>query len=154
MALLARFRRASEPGPEEPPAQLEAPPAQPEEAPAQPENPPTQAVARRRRLPSPGLLRRERRGYAQLREQRIRDLGGLVLEMYRQDRFRQDLVYEHAAEIVAIEERLFQIDQLLTAAGSRRGRTGALEHCPHCGAPRVPGAKFCASCGQALVERA
>ena len=132
-SLLARFRRASTAEPEQPAEQA-----------------PPQAVRRRRRLPSPGLLRRERRGYARLREQRIRDLGGLVLEMYRQDRFRQDLVYEHAKEVVAIEERLFQIDQLLVAASSRR-RAPAAEACPQCGAPRVPGANFCASCGHAFV---
>jgi len=71
--------------------------------------------------------------------------------MYRQDRFRQDLVYELAAEIVSIEERLFQLDQLLAAAVSRR--SVAAEHCPSCGAPRVPGASFCASCGHALTAQ-
>src|SRR5919206_3783642 len=101
MALLARFRRARTPEPDEP-----QPPAAP----------------RRRRLPSAGVLRRERRAFGSLREQRIRDLGGLVLEMYRQDRFRQDLVYEQAAEVVAIEERLYEVDRLLLAA-TTRGRS-------------------------------
>jgi zinc-ribbon domain len=130
--LLARFRRARVPEAGEPDAQ------------PQPQAP------RRRRLPAPGLLRRERRAFMRLREQRIRDLGGLVLEMYRQDRFRQDLVYEQAAEIVAIEERLFHIDQLLAAAARRSAPS---EHCPHCGAPRVPGAAFCASCGRSVAEQ-
>ena len=44
--------------------------------------------------PAAGQLRRERRTLLRLREQRIRDLGGLVLEMYRRDEFREDLVYE------------------------------------------------------------
>jgi hypothetical protein len=86
-----------------------------------------------------------------LREQRVRDLGGLVLEMYRQDRFRQDLVYEQAAEIVGIEERLYQVDQLLAAA-SGRGRAAPAAHCVRCGAPLLAGAKFCPSCGQAVAE--
>jgi zinc-ribbon domain len=98
------------------------------------------------------VLRRERRALLRLREQRIRDLGGLVLEMYRQDRFRQDLVHEQAAEIVAIEERLFQIDQLLTAA-SARGRVAPTVLCARCSAPLLPGARFCPSCGQAVAER-
>jgi hypothetical protein len=110
---------------------------------------PTAPEPRRRPLPSPGLLRRERRNLLRLREQRVRDLGGLVLEMYRQDRFRQDLVYEQAAEIVGIEERLFQIDELLTAASSR-GRP--VEHCAHCAAPLLPAARFCPNCGQAVAE--
>ena len=70
--------------------------------------------------------------------------------MYRQDRFRQDLVYEQAAEVVAIEERLFQVDQLLALATSR-GRVAPAQACPQCGAPVFPGARFCASCGNALA---
>lgn len=127
-SLLARFRRGRPPEGAEPQAAQEP---------------------RRRPLPPPGLLRRERRNLLRLREQRVRDLGGLVLEMYRQDRFRQDLVYEQAAEVVGIEERLFQIDELLAAASSR-GR--AVEHCTRCGAPLLPAARYCPNCGQAVAE--
>jgi hypothetical protein len=105
---------------------------------------------RRRALPPAGALRRERRVLLRDREERVRDLGGLVLEMYRQDRFRQDLVYEQAAVIVAIEERLFQVDQLLALATSR-GRVAPVQQCPQCGSPALPGARFCASCGNALA---
>jgi zinc-ribbon domain len=105
----------------------------------------------RRHAPSPGALRRERRAILRAREERIRDLGGLVLEMYRRDRFRQDLVYEQAAEIVGIEDRLFQVDQLLALAASR-GRATAAQQCPQCGSPVFPGARFCATCGHALAE--
>ncbi|SRR5712692_6571713 len=100
---------------------------------------------RRRPLPPPGQLRSERRALLRLREQRIRDLGGLVLEMYRQDRFRQDLVYEQAAEVVGIEERLHDLDQLLAAAAAR-GSTRTV-HCGQCGVPLFAGARFCPSCG-------
>jgi len=100
---------------------------------------------RRRPLPPPGQLRRERRALLRLREQRIRDLGGLVLEMYRQDRFRQDLVYEQAVEIVGIEERLYDLDQLLTAAAARSSTRTV--RCPQCGVPLFVGARFCPSCG-------
>jgi len=99
----------------------------------------------RRPLPSPTRLRRERRTLIRVREERIRDLGGLVLEMYRQDRFRQDLVYEQAAEIVGIEERLYDLDQLL-AASAARGSTRAVR-CTQCGVPLFAGARFCPSCG-------
>jgi len=102
-------------------------------------------VPRRRPLPSAGQLRRERRGVLRLREQRIRELGGLVLEMYRQDRFRQDLVYEQAAEIVGIEERLHDLEQLLSAAASRR--SSRTVRCAQCGVPLFAGARYCPSCG-------
>jgi hypothetical protein len=131
-SLLERFRRARPQSADVADAEAAAPP-------------------RRRPLPSAGLLRRERRTLLQVREERIRDLGGLVLEMYRQDRFRQDLVYEQAAEIVALEDRLLQVDQLL-AASAARGRTAAAEHCAHCGASLLPGAPFCPNCGHAVAE--
>ena len=44
------------------------------------------------RVPAPGALRRERRTLVRTREERIRDLGGLMLEMYRRDQLRQDLL--------------------------------------------------------------
>jgi hypothetical protein len=106
-------------------------------------------VPRRRALPPAGHLRRERRNLLRLREQQIRDLGGLVLEMYRQDRFRQDLIYEQTAEIVAVEERLREVDELLLAVSNRRG--AAAPRCERCGTPLYPGARFCPSCGHPVV---
>src|SRR4051794_11545167 len=88
---------------------------------SEPEAPPP--PKRRRYLPPPSRLRRERRSLLRYREQRIHDLGGLVLEMYRQDQFRQDLVHEQAAELVALEERLRELDRLLAARSARSGRS-------------------------------
>jgi hypothetical protein len=133
-SLLDRFRQ---PRAEEPAAGGEATP------------PPAPAPRRRPALPSPGRLRRERRNLLRIREQLIRDIGGLVLEMYRQDRFRQDLIYEHAAEIVVLEERLREMDELLAAASNRRGAAGA--RCEQCGTPLYSGARFCPSCGRAVT---
>ena len=42
---------------------------------------PTPSIPSRR--PHPGLLRRERRALLKARDERLRDLGGLVVEMYR-----------------------------------------------------------------------
>jgi hypothetical protein len=127
MALLARFRRGDKnEGDEKPPR-------------------------RRRYLPPPSLLRRERRALLRYREQRIRDLGGLVLEMYRQDRFRQDVVHEEAAQVVALEDRLREVDRLLAA---RANRTRQAFHCPVCGTPLHVGARFCPTCGRQLVAPA
>lgn len=101
----------------------------------------------RRPLPPPSQLRRERRALLRLREQRIRDLGGLMLEMYRRDQFRQDLLVERCSELATLEERLGELDALLSAALSIRRRPSA--RC-ECGAPVLWGTKFCPSCGRAV----
>ena len=61
-----------------------------------------------RKPPAPAAsdLRRERRALLLLREERLRDLGGLTLEMYRRDQFNEALVVERCAELVAIETRV------------------------------------------------
>lgn len=105
----------------------------------------------RRPLPSPARLRRERRTLLRLREQRIRDLGGLVLEMYRRQAFRQDLVDEQSAELVSIEDRLHELDALLAAAVNAR-RAPPAARC-ECGAPILWGSHFCANCGRSLGAR-
>ena len=115
------------------------------------EAPGPDAPRRRRYLPPPSRLRRERRALLRYREQRIRDLGGLMLEMYRQDQFRQDVVHEQAGEIVAIEERVREVDRLLAA---RAGRSERSVRCGRCGTPLYDGARFCPSCGQALTPQA
>jgi len=96
--------------------------------------------------PPPRELKRERKALLQLREERLRDLGGLALEMYKRDRFNAALVVERCAELVAIEVRVQEIDALLDGtARLRRGGSGAV--CI-CGAPLLLGAQFCATCGR------
>jgi hypothetical protein len=102
------------------------------------------------RVPPPGTLRRERRALVRAREERIRDLGGLMLEMYRRDRFRQDLLVEQCLEVITIEERLREIDSLLEAAMTAR-RQGLGIRC-ECGAPILWGSHFCANCGRPVGE--
>ena len=69
-----------------------------------------------RKPPAPAAseLRRERRALLLLREERLRDLGGLTLEMYRRDQFNEALVVERCAELVAIEARVSEIDALVS----------------------------------------
>jgi predicted nucleic acid-binding Zn ribbon protein len=81
-----------------------------------------------------------------LREDRLRDLGGLMLEMFRRDQFRQDMLVDRCGELLALEERLAEIDALLAAAVSR-GKVRPAAHC-ECGAPIFWGAKFCGQCGR------
>ena len=101
-----------------------------------------------RKPPAPAAseMRRERRALLLLREERLRDLGGLTLEMYRRDQFNETLIVERCAELVAIETRVSEIDALVRGAGLRR-RQGAI--CT-CGAPLLIGARFCPSCGRSL----
>lgn len=103
--------------------------------------------------PAPGYvvppareLKRERKALLEMREERLRDLGGLTLEMYKRDRFNASLVVERCAELVAIEVRVQEIDALLDGTALlRRGGGGAV--CV-CGAPLLLGAHFCATCGR------
>ena len=119
----------------------------------EPAEPPAAEAApapHRRPLPSPTRLRRERRTLLRVREERIRDLGGLVLEMHRRQGFRQDLVDEQCAELVSLEDRLHELDSLLAVAVNRRAAPSA--RC-ECGAPILWGSHFCANCGRPQGER-
>jgi hypothetical protein len=90
-------------------------------------------------------VRRERRALMHERERRIRDLGGLMLEMYRRDQFREDLIVEHCAQAMGVENRIHELESILMRATSRRATPGP--QCS-CGAPLLFGARFCASCGR------
>jgi hypothetical protein len=99
--------------------------------------------------PTAGDLRRERRALLLLREERVRDLGGLTLEMYRRDQFNEQLIVERCAELVAVEARVSEIDAMLAGARGLRKRGGAI--CA-CGAPVLIGARYCPSCGRTLTD--
>jgi hypothetical protein len=99
-----------------------------------------------RTLPPPGTIRRERRALLRTREEQLRDLGGLMLEMYRRDAFRQDLLLEKCHDITALEERLQELDSMLAAATAAR-RPGSAPRCA-CGAPILWGSHFCSNCGR------
>ncbi|MDX6397366.1 MAG: hypothetical protein QOJ43_774 [Gaiellaceae bacterium] len=104
---------------------------------------------RRRHAPPASELRRERRALLRLREQKLRDLGGLALEMYRHDRFREDLLLERCAELIGLEARIHELDVLLGVVRPTPGtpRTARCE----CGAPLLWGSRFCANCGRPVA---
>jgi Double zinc ribbon len=83
------------------------------------------------------------------REERLRDLGGLMFEMFRRDQFRQDLLVERCDELLALDERLQELDTLLAASVSSR-RPAPAARC-ECGAPIVWGSHFCANCGRPVT---
>src|SRR3954447_19078458 len=87
-----------------------------------------------------GVLRRERRGLLKAREDALRDLGGLLVEMYRRGGFRDDLLAERAASVVGIDARLAEIEEMLH--GAHRA-----ERCA-CGAPILRHSRFCPNCGR------
>ena len=103
-----------------------------------------------RKPPAPAAsdLRRERRALLLLREDRLRDLGGLTLEMYRRDQFNEVLVVERCAELIAIEARVSEIDAIVSGAGLRRRQHAICA----CGAPILIGARYCPSCGRAIDD--
>ena len=72
-----------------------------------------------------------------------------MLEMFRRDQFRQDLLVDRCDELVALDERLQELDTLLAAAVSVR-RAAPPARCA-CGAPLVWGSHFCANCGRAVT---
>jgi len=118
------------------------------------ENPSTAAPPpkRRRSVPPAGALRRERRALLRVREQRLRDLGGLALEMYRRDRFREDLLLERCAELIGLEARVHELDTFLgrTPTPAKTQRSARCE----CGAPLLWGSRYCANCGRPAAAAA
>jgi hypothetical protein len=104
-----------------------------------------------RRASSPGALRRERKAILKAREELLRDLGGLAMEMYRREQFREDLLSEHARDIANLEARLHELDSMLAAAAA--GRRTTASRC-ECGAPIIWGSHFCANCGRPVGEQA
>lgn len=94
------------------------------------------------RRPHAGLLRREQRALLAVRESKLRDLGGLLVELYRRGSFREDLLAEGCAEVVGIDARLGEIDELLHAHRQ-------VPRCT-CGAPVLRGSHFCPNCGRVL----
>jgi predicted nucleic acid-binding Zn ribbon protein len=73
-----------------------------------------------------------------------------MLEMYRRDQFKQDLLIEQCQEVLAVESRLREIDELLELSVAQR-RQGVGHRCT-CGAPIQWGSHFCANCGRQIGD--
>jgi Double zinc ribbon len=98
-------------------------------------------------LPPAGVLRRERRALVRFREERLRDLGGLLLEMFRRDRFQEDLVRERCEALLEIDDHLAGLDAVLGLSWT----VPEPARCT-CGAPLAADARFCAACGRSTGE--
>jgi hypothetical protein len=66
-----------------------------------------------------------------------------MLEMYRRDTFREDLLADRCNELLGLDAQLHELDEMLAAA---RRRTPA-GRCP-CGAPLPWASHFCPNCGR------
>lgn len=95
-------------------------------------------------------LQRERRELLRQREIEIRDVGGLAVEMARRDSWRSDLLAARTAEVLGIEQRLQELDAMLTA--TEIAARGVRTHQCACGAPVIRGAHFCSHCGRPATE--
>ena len=76
----------------------------------------------------------------------MRDVGGLTVEMVRRDRWNPDLLVSRAHEVLALEQRMHELDSLLVAETTARSFPN-VAYCK-CGAPLVPGVHFCGHCGR------
>ena len=136
-----------------------APHVSPPDAAPQPSAEPTApapAPARRPGLRERGRLRRRVRYLRKLRELELRDLGGLVFDMYRFSSKRQDLVREklsvmfgHDAELRELQGRLGDPRRIVEVREPGVGGT-----CPACGALHSTDARFCSQCGRPLGKQA
>lgn len=64
--------------------------------------------------------------------------------MYRRSNFRDQLLIEQCREIVALEQRLRELDSMLEAVATAGRAPSTCE----CGAPVPWGSHFCANCGR------
>ena len=117
--------------------------------------------------PTKRALRRERQELLRLYQAQVNDLGGLVVEMARRGAHNAALVERRAADVVALEHRIGELDTLiLTASQIRRGHVpvaalppalqppaAAATPCERCHALLAPDANFCAYCGAARERR-
>jgi hypothetical protein len=98
------------------------------------------------RRPHAGLLRRERRALLEAREEELRRLGGLMVEMYRRNDYRDDLLADVCAAVIGIDSRVEEIGAVL--ADRRRPA-----QCP-CGTPILHGSHYCSNCGSTVAQTA
>ena len=100
--------------------------------------------------PRPASPQRERRELARRREIELRDIGGLAVEMARRDDWRYPLLHARCAEVLALEERIHELDALITATTMAARGVPAVQ-C-RCGTPILHGSHFCSHCGRPAPE--
>jgi hypothetical protein len=98
-----------------------------------------------------GKLRRRLRFLRRTRELAYRDIGGLIFDMRRFGRSRQDLLDAKLGALNAVDQELRALERAL---GDRRAihelREPGISSCPRCGALHDSEANFCPHCGLQL----
>jgi hypothetical protein len=144
------------------PAQADAAAAaQPAAAPAASPPPPVDPAAetvvaepapRRPGFRARGRMRRRLRYLRKLRELQVRDLGGLVFDLRRFERTRDDLLVQKIDQIRACDDELRALEQALDERRDLRDvrEPGIGGTCPRCFAIYGSADKFCSNCGAAF----
>jgi hypothetical protein len=109
-------------------------------------------AARRPGFRERGRMRRRLRYLRKLRELQVRDLGGLVFDLRRFERKRDDLVARKLDQIRACDDELHALEVALEERRELRDvrEPGIGGTCPRCFAIHGSTDRFCASCGAAL----
>jgi ribosomal protein L32 len=95
-----------------------------------------------------GRMRRRLRYLRRARELGFRDLGGLVFDLRRFGRRREDLVEAKVRALYAVDRELRALETALNARiPIHELREPGVTSCPHCGALHASDARFCPSCG-------
>ena len=146
--------------PAAPPTAQPAPEAQPAPAaaPAAPDAAVTEQTTagqpepRRPGFRARGRMRRRLRYLRKLRELQVRDLGGLVFDLRRFERTRDDLIAQKIDHIRACDDELHALERALDERRDLRDvrEPGVGGTCPRCFAIHGSADKFCANCGAAL----
>jgi len=99
-----------------------------------------------------GRMRRRLRYLRKLRELQVRDLGGLVFDLRRFERKRDDLVAQKIDQIRASDDELHALERALDERRELRDvrEPGIGGTCPRCFAIYGSADKFCANCGAAF----
>lgn len=99
-----------------------------------------------------GRMRRRLRYLRKLRELQVRDLGGLVFDLRRFERKRDDLIAQKIDRIRACDDELRALERALEERLPLRDvrEPGIGGTCPRCFAIYGSADRFCASCGVAL----
>jgi hypothetical protein len=99
-----------------------------------------------------GRVRRRVRYLRRLRELQLRDVGGLVFELRRFGRRREDLVDQKLTQLAATDEELRHLETLLDdrRAVVELREPGIGGTCSNCGALHGSADHYCAQCGRPL----
>lgn len=113
---------------------------------------PAEPVTRRPGFRERGRMRRRLRYLRRLRELQVRDLGGLVFDLRRFERKRDDLVAQKIDQMRACDDELQALELALDERRDIRDvrEPGIGGTCPRCFAIHGSSDHFCATCGVAL----